>query len=166
MCSCKHLRAINRVPNCRHLSFRYLRPPVQSSWKLFYWVPWACIPRWDVIRNFITLGWLSFDFVISLIISLYSSFTKKILDFYLQLIVSYFQPTNSLCTARPWLRHIGFVLVYGPLALKTWRQDLFLKFVLYSIAQMQVLSLAYKYIHLCVFAGTLPFWHSNLKKVP
>ena len=48
---------------------------------------------------------------------------KKILDFYLQLIASYFQPTNSLCTARPWLRHIGFVLVYGPLALKTWRQD-------------------------------------------
>ena len=48
---------------------------------------------------------------------------RKLFDFYSQFIVSYFQPTNILCTARPWLHHIGFVLVYGPLALKTWRQE-------------------------------------------
>ncbi|PFX24932.1 putative G-protein coupled receptor CG31760 [Stylophora pistillata] len=38
-----------------------------------------------------------------------------------RLIVSYFEPTTLRCIARPWLRHIGFVLVYGSLALKTWR---------------------------------------------
>ena len=84
--------AINRVPNCRHVSFRYLRPPVQSSWKLFYWAPWACIPRWDVIRNIVTLGWLSFGFVISLIISLYSSFTKKFLISICSLSLHTFNP--------------------------------------------------------------------------
>lgn len=40
---------------------------------------------------------------------------------YSKLIVSYFEPTSLRCIARPWLRHIGFVLVYGSLALKTWR---------------------------------------------
>ena len=38
-----------------------------------------------------------------------------------QLIVSYFKPTGIRCIIRPWLKHIGFALVYGPLALKTWR---------------------------------------------
>ncbi|CAH3041041.1 unnamed protein product [Pocillopora meandrina] len=40
---------------------------------------------------------------------------------YSKLIVSYFKPSSLRCIARPWLRHIGFVLVYGSLALKTWR---------------------------------------------
>lgn len=68
---------------------------------------------------------------------------RNLLDFYLQLIVSYFQPTNILCIARPWLRHIGFVLVYGPLALKTWRQELLYAVFLYT---NEVLSLSYKSI--------------------
>ena len=41
--------------------------------------------------------------------------------FYSQLIVSYFKPTDISCVIKPWLQHIGFSLVYGPLALKTWR---------------------------------------------
>ena len=65
---------------------------------------------------FIVLSF-SFNFMVLIVY-------RKFLDFYFQLIVSYFQPTIILCTARPWLRHIGFVLVYGPLALKTWRQEL------------------------------------------
>ena len=41
--------------------------------------------------------------------------------FYSQLVVSYFKPTDITCVMKPWLQHIGFSLVYGPLALKTWR---------------------------------------------
>ena len=41
--------------------------------------------------------------------------------FFSQLIVSYFKPTDISCVIKPWLQHIGFSLVYGPLALKTWR---------------------------------------------
>ncbi|XP_020613473.1 probable G-protein coupled receptor CG31760 [Orbicella faveolata] len=83
LCSCKYLRAITRVPNCRHLSF----------FQIFK----ASSPKFMEV---ILLGAICT---------------------YCTLIVSYFQPTNTLCIARPWLRHIGFVLVYGPLALKTWR---------------------------------------------
>ena len=73
---------------------------------------------------FIVLSF-SFNFMVLIVY-------RKFLDFYFQLIVSYFQPTIILCTARPWLRHIGFVLVYGPLALKTWRQELFCPEFLYT----------------------------------
>ncbi|KAF7270183.1 hypothetical protein GWI33_016798 [Rhynchophorus ferrugineus] len=37
------------------------------------------------------------------------------------MIVTYFKPTIYFCTARIWLREIGFALTYGALMLKTWR---------------------------------------------
>ncbi|XP_050314019.1 probable G-protein coupled receptor 158 isoform X2 [Anthonomus grandis grandis] len=37
------------------------------------------------------------------------------------MIVTYFKPTIYFCTARIWLREIGFSLTYGALMLKTWR---------------------------------------------
>ncbi|KAH1022916.1 hypothetical protein HUJ04_012229 [Dendroctonus ponderosae] len=37
------------------------------------------------------------------------------------MIVTYFKPTIYYCTARIWLREIGFSLTYGALMLKTWR---------------------------------------------
>jgi len=38
-----------------------------------------------------------------------------------QLLVSF--PTASVvrCVLEPWLKHVGFCLIYGSLALKTWR---------------------------------------------
>ncbi|GJQ88513.1 hypothetical protein Trydic_g15431 [Trypoxylus dichotomus] len=40
---------------------------------------------------------------------------------YCTTIVMYPKPTVYSCTARIWLREIGFCLVYGALMLKTWR---------------------------------------------
>ncbi|XP_030756386.1 probable G-protein coupled receptor CG31760 isoform X2 [Sitophilus oryzae] len=40
------------------------------------------------------------------------------------MIVTYFNPTIYFCTARIWLREIGFALTYGALMLKTWRISL------------------------------------------
>lgn len=38
-----------------------------------------------------------------------------------QTLVIYAKPTVYTCTARIWLREIGFSLTYGALMLKTWR---------------------------------------------
>lgn len=38
-----------------------------------------------------------------------------------QTIVIYPKPSVYTCTARTWLREIGFSLTYGALMLKTWR---------------------------------------------
>lgn len=38
-----------------------------------------------------------------------------------QSIVMYPPPSIYTCTARIWLREIGFSLTYGALMLKTWR---------------------------------------------
>jgi len=40
---------------------------------------------------------------------------------YVKLLVSF--PTASVvcCVLEPWLKHVGFCLIYGSLALKTWR---------------------------------------------
>lgn len=40
---------------------------------------------------------------------------------FLQTIVLYPPPSLYTCTARVWLREIGFSLTYGALMLKTWR---------------------------------------------
>lgn len=51
-------------------------------------------------------------FALSLLLILFALF---------QLLVSF--PTASVvcCVLEPWLKHVGFCLIYGSLALKTWR---------------------------------------------
>lgn len=48
-------------------------------------------------------------------------FQISILFFELQSLVMYPPPSIYTCTARVWLREIGFSLTYGALMLKTWR---------------------------------------------
>ena len=38
-----------------------------------------------------------------------------------QLLVSFPTPSEVQCVLKPWLKHVGFCLIYGSLALKTWR---------------------------------------------
>ncbi|XP_020609730.1 probable G-protein coupled receptor CG31760 [Orbicella faveolata] len=38
-----------------------------------------------------------------------------------QLLVSFPTPSKVRCVLEPWLKHVGFCLIYGSLALKTWR---------------------------------------------
>ena len=40
---------------------------------------------------------------------------------FLQIIVEYPKPKNTLCIVRLWFRHIGFGLAFTSLLLKTWR---------------------------------------------
>ncbi|XP_078355028.1 putative G-protein coupled receptor CG31760 [Oculina patagonica] len=40
---------------------------------------------------------------------------------YAEVLVSFPQPSKVRCILEPWLHHVGFSLVYGSLALKTWR---------------------------------------------
>ena len=38
-----------------------------------------------------------------------------------QLLVSFPTASEVRCVLEPWLKHVGFCLIYGSLALKTWR---------------------------------------------
>lgn len=40
---------------------------------------------------------------------------------YCTTLVMYGRPSVFTCTARVWLREVGFCLTYGALMLKTWR---------------------------------------------
>ncbi|KAJ7360629.1 hypothetical protein OS493_015738 [Desmophyllum pertusum] len=40
---------------------------------------------------------------------------------YMELLVSFPRASKVRCILSPWLHHVGFSLVYGSLALKTWR---------------------------------------------
>ena len=39
----------------------------------------------------------------------------------LQVVVQYFEPTQTSCMVIPWLREVGFSVIYGALVLKVYR---------------------------------------------
>lgn len=73
------------------------------------------------------------DEVVGLLVGWYAAYGKsfsfdfnegkfnKTLNLFFQSIVMYLPPSIYSCTARVWLREIGFSLTYGALMLKTWR---------------------------------------------
>ncbi|XP_065062644.1 probable G-protein coupled receptor CG31760 isoform X3 [Rhopilema esculentum] len=46
---------------------------------------------------------------------------------YCEALVLFIAPSAEVCTAAPWLQHVGFILMYGSLLLKTWRVSLIFK---------------------------------------
>ena len=45
----------------------------------------------------------------------------KILIYLLQVVIQYFEPSTTTCLLVPWLREVGFAILYGALVLKIYR---------------------------------------------
>jgi len=54
----------------------------------------------------------------------------------IQVVVQYFEPTQTSCMVIPWLREVGFSVIYGALVLKVYRYVLTLS--LYGVTGLNV----------------------------